>query len=87
MMQITIELPDDIANQLQLQPANISLRILELIAADIATAKDALEPPKSAECSTSHPVGKPTNSSSAKKPTCPTLKTTWSRMHKRFAKF
>jgi hypothetical protein len=24
-MQITIELPDDIANQLQLQPANISL--------------------------------------------------------------
>ncbi len=33
-MQITIELPDDIANQLQLQPANISHRILELIAAD-----------------------------------------------------
>jgi predicted HTH domain antitoxin len=33
-MQITIELPDDIANQLQLQPANISRRILELIAAD-----------------------------------------------------
>jgi hypothetical protein len=31
-MQITIELPDDIANQLQ--PANISRRILELIAAD-----------------------------------------------------
>jgi len=29
-----IELPDDIANQLQLQPANISRRILELIAAD-----------------------------------------------------
>jgi predicted HTH domain antitoxin len=33
-MQITIELPDDIANQLQLQAANISRRILELIAAD-----------------------------------------------------
>ena len=33
-MQITIELPDDIANQLQLQPAIISRRILELIAAD-----------------------------------------------------
>jgi predicted HTH domain antitoxin len=33
-MQITIELPDDIANQLQLQPADISRRILELIAAD-----------------------------------------------------
>ena len=33
-MQITINLPDDIANQLQLQPANISRRILELIAAD-----------------------------------------------------
>lgn len=29
-----IELPDDIANQLQLQPANISRRVLELIAAD-----------------------------------------------------
>lgn len=33
-MQITIELPDDIADQLQLQPTNISRRILELIAAD-----------------------------------------------------
>jgi hypothetical protein len=33
-MQITIELPDDIATQLQLQPTNISRRILELIAAD-----------------------------------------------------
>ena len=33
-MQITLELPDDIANQLQLQPANISRRVLELIAAD-----------------------------------------------------
>ncbi|MEQ8755165.1 MAG: UPF0175 family protein [Coleofasciculus sp. G1-WW12-02] len=33
-MQITIELPDNIANQLQLKPANISRRILELIAAD-----------------------------------------------------
>ncbi|MBW4544412.1 MAG: UPF0175 family protein [Symplocastrum torsivum CPER-KK1] len=33
-MQIMIELPDEIANQLQLQPANISRRILELIAAD-----------------------------------------------------
>ncbi|MFP4412934.1 UPF0175 family protein [Coleofasciculus sp.] len=33
-MQITLELPDDIANQLQLQPANISRRILELIVAD-----------------------------------------------------
>ncbi|NEP13563.1 MAG: UPF0175 family protein [Symploca sp. SIO2C1] len=33
-MQITIELPDSIANQLQLQPTNISRRILELIAAD-----------------------------------------------------
>jgi predicted HTH domain antitoxin len=33
-MQITIELPNEIANQLQLQPANISRRILELIAAD-----------------------------------------------------
>ncbi len=33
-MQITIELPDEIANQLQLQPTNISRRILELIAAD-----------------------------------------------------
>jgi predicted HTH domain antitoxin len=33
-MQITIELPDDIANQLQLQSANFSRRILELIVAD-----------------------------------------------------
>ncbi|MEQ8465630.1 UPF0175 family protein [Coleofasciculus sp. E1-EBD-02] len=33
-MQITIELPDDIANQLQLKPANISRQILELIVAD-----------------------------------------------------
>lgn len=31
-MQITIELPDDIANQLQL--VNVSRRVLELIAAD-----------------------------------------------------
>lgn len=31
-MQITIELPDNIANQLQ--PGNISRRVLELIAAD-----------------------------------------------------
>jgi len=31
-MQITIELPDDIAKQLQ--PGNISRRVLELIAAD-----------------------------------------------------
>jgi predicted HTH domain antitoxin len=31
-MQITIELPDNIANQLQ--PSNISRRVLELIAAD-----------------------------------------------------
>jgi len=33
-MQITIELPDDIANQLQLQPANVARRVLELIVAD-----------------------------------------------------
>jgi predicted HTH domain antitoxin len=33
-MQITIELPDEIAKQMQRQPANISRRILELIAAD-----------------------------------------------------
>jgi hypothetical protein len=33
-MQIVIELPDDIANRLQLNPANIPHRILELIAAD-----------------------------------------------------
>jgi predicted HTH domain antitoxin len=33
-MHITIELPDDIANQLQLQPANVTHRILELVAAD-----------------------------------------------------
>ncbi|MGB7442514.1 MAG: UPF0175 family protein [Coleofasciculaceae cyanobacterium] len=33
-MQITIELPDEIAHQLQLQPSKISRRILELIAAD-----------------------------------------------------
>ncbi|RUR73782.1 UPF0175 family protein [Chlorogloeopsis fritschii PCC 9212] len=33
-IQIIIELPDDIANQLQLQPANFSRRILELIVAD-----------------------------------------------------
>ena len=32
IMQITIELPDDIANQLQ--PVNVSRRVLELIAAD-----------------------------------------------------
>ena len=31
-MQIAIELPDDIANQLQ--PVNVSRRVLELIAAD-----------------------------------------------------
>ncbi|MEQ9486934.1 UPF0175 family protein [Coleofasciculus sp. F4-SAH-05] len=33
-MQITIEIPDEIANQLQLKSANISSRILELIVAD-----------------------------------------------------
>ncbi|GAA6620524.1 UPF0175 family protein [Scytonema sp. NUACC26] len=33
-MQITIVLPDDIANQLNLQPEVISRRVLELIAAD-----------------------------------------------------
>ena len=33
-MQIIIELPDDIANQLQVQPTNIYRRVLELIAAD-----------------------------------------------------
>ncbi|MEQ8996817.1 MAG: UPF0175 family protein [Coleofasciculus sp. B1-GNL1-01] len=33
-MQITLEIPDNIANQLQLQPANISRRFLELIVAD-----------------------------------------------------
>lgn len=33
-MQITIELPDDIANQLQLHPVSFSQRVLELIAAD-----------------------------------------------------
>jgi len=33
-MQITIEISDNIANQLQLQPTNISHRILELIVAD-----------------------------------------------------
>ncbi len=33
-MQISIELPDDISHQMQLQSTNISRRILELIAAD-----------------------------------------------------
>ncbi|MEO1353342.1 MAG: UPF0175 family protein [Cyanobacteria bacterium J06635_15] len=33
-MQITIELPDSIANQLQSKSANIARRVLELIAAD-----------------------------------------------------
>ena len=33
-MQITLELPDDIAERLQLQRTNISRRVLELIAAD-----------------------------------------------------
>lgn len=33
-MQITLELPDDIADRLQLQRINISRRVLELIAAD-----------------------------------------------------
>ncbi|MFN6486216.1 MULTISPECIES: UPF0175 family protein [unclassified Nostoc] len=33
-MQIIIDIPDDIANQLQVQPTNISRRVLELIAAD-----------------------------------------------------
>ncbi|XWK88981.1 MAG: UPF0175 family protein [Phormidium sp.] len=33
-MQITLELPDDIANKLQLQRTNICRRVLELIAAD-----------------------------------------------------
>lgn len=33
-MQIIIEIPDIIANQLQVQPANISRRVLELIVAD-----------------------------------------------------
>jgi predicted HTH domain antitoxin len=33
-MQITLELPDDIAIQLQLQSPNISRRVLELIAVD-----------------------------------------------------
>ena len=33
-MQITLEIPDNIANQLQLQTTNISRRFLELIVAD-----------------------------------------------------
>ncbi|MEC4883998.1 MAG: UPF0175 family protein [Scytonema sp. PMC 1070.18] len=33
-MQITIVLPDDIVNQLNVQPEAISRRVLELIAAD-----------------------------------------------------
>ncbi|MEM9907472.1 MAG: UPF0175 family protein [Cyanobacteria bacterium P01_D01_bin.44] len=33
-MQVTIELPDNIANQLQSKSANIARRVLELIAAD-----------------------------------------------------
>jgi predicted HTH domain antitoxin len=33
-MQIVIELPDDICDRLQLDPANLFHRILELIAAD-----------------------------------------------------
>jgi predicted HTH domain antitoxin len=33
-MQITIEIPDEIANQIQLKSANISSQILELIVAD-----------------------------------------------------
>jgi hypothetical protein len=33
-MQITLDLPDDIADQLQLPPSNIYRRVLELIAAD-----------------------------------------------------
>ncbi|MGA9382091.1 MAG: UPF0175 family protein [Phormidium sp.] len=33
-MQITLEFPDEIAEQLQLQRTNISRRVLELIAAD-----------------------------------------------------
>jgi hypothetical protein len=33
-MQIVIELPDDIADRLQLSPTKLSHRILELIAAD-----------------------------------------------------
>ncbi|WP_404784578.1 UPF0175 family protein [Altericista sp. CCNU0014] len=33
-MQIVIELPDDIGDRLQLNPTNLSHRILELIAAD-----------------------------------------------------
>lgn len=33
-MQITLDLPDDIAERLQLQPTDISRRVLELIVAD-----------------------------------------------------
>ncbi len=33
-MQVTLDIPDDIADRLKLQPSNISRRFLELIAAD-----------------------------------------------------
>ena len=34
IMQIMIEIPDNLANQLQLQPSQISQKVLELIVAD-----------------------------------------------------
>jgi hypothetical protein len=34
IMQIMIEIPDHLANQLQLQPSQISQKVLELIVAD-----------------------------------------------------
>jgi hypothetical protein len=85
-MQITSELSDDIANHLQLQPANISRRILELIAADnyrqgrLGAAKVRRMLNFSSRWQTYEFLKR-------EKPTCPTLKTTWSRMHKRFAMF
>lgn len=78
-MQIMIELPDDIANQLQLQSANIACRVLELIVADhyrqgrIRTAEVCRMLNFSSRWETYEFLKR-------EKLTSPTLKTTWNRM-------
>lgn len=79
-MQITLDIPDDIADRLKLQPSNISRRFLEL--QQIIIVKVGLVPPKSTECSIFHRDGKPINSSKMNKLTYPIVKQIYKPMSK-----